>query len=235
MDGYDVDVFVHSWYDPKEVGQEYRHGLWHDREGIHPGTVEAGSDEAILELYKPKRHIIEPQRDFAVEASTCMNIVERHVTFPDWAKGNPRFMFNILSMYYSIAEDYYLYKCNTITFSAENQGTHYDAVVRCRFDMQINEKVRYETLDLSKISTSWTYWLDYGGVCDLLAVGSPRDMATYCDVYYHMQHLCEVTEDPAPGHRYFGWGTESLLAQHLKEYNVETVGSVLNAINVRKG
>lgn len=226
IEGYDVDTFIHAWYNPDEVGKFYSHGAWHDTvPGMSGGLVKPEVDKLALDQYKPKAHLIEPQRDFTEEAENCLKIVQSHVELPEWGQQN-RFMFCPLSMFYSI------WQANELRRQYEQA---YDVVVRCRFDMLVNEKVRYEDLDLSKISTSWTYWAAYGGVGDCIAVGTPESMDRYSSVYSVFEYLCTVTENPAPENPegFFGWGTEALLAQHLKEHGIEVNPSVIQAGNVR--
>ena len=231
--GFDVDTFVHAWWDASEVGTQYSHGAWHD---LMPGCegdieVKPNADAQMLDLYSPVKYLVEPQIDFTQEAEECMLVVQSHVELPPHCM-QPRFGFCLLSMFYS------MWQSNELKRQYERaHGFLYDAVVRCRFDLDVRSKGVYGDLDLAKISTAWTWLDDFGdrGCGDMLAISSSANMDVYSGVYPAFKHLCSVTEDPLPydhpkGH---GWGAESLLNMHVREHGIEVNRSSLQAINVR--
>ncbi len=52
-ENYEIDVFIHAWWDKSYVGKRYRHD--------HLSIVEEDPTQEILEKIKPKRFLLEPQ------------------------------------------------------------------------------------------------------------------------------------------------------------------------------
>ncbi len=103
-----ADVFVHSWTSSDEVADN------------------------MVQLYKPKKFLIEPQKKFT---RTSMDIDRMLQTY---AKCYVREMFieMIYSSWYSIQQANLLKE----TYRLEND-IHYDYVIRCRFDLLFNMPV----------------------------------------------------------------------------------------------
>jgi hypothetical protein len=59
---YDVDYFIHSWFDQSEVGKNLI--IYSDKKGVVSDAIKEGTREKILKLYRPKDYIIEKQIEF---------------------------------------------------------------------------------------------------------------------------------------------------------------------------
>jgi len=59
---YEVDYFIHSWFDKSEVGKQLI--KYSDKKGEVLDTIKEDTEDRILHLYKPKEYVIEKQRVF---------------------------------------------------------------------------------------------------------------------------------------------------------------------------
>jgi len=166
IEGYDVDVFIHSWYNPEEENKKF--SKWWE------SKLSPNSDQKAILLYNPKRYLIEPQKSFdnkSYDASMFEGSYRVNAT---------------LSMFYSIQE------CNRLKniYCVEN-NVEYDIVVRCRFDFAIFNKINYENFN----TTDTIYFKDdcthEPSVCmnDHFAFGPPNLMNIYCNTFNEIENL----------------------------------------------
>lgn len=158
LEKYDVDVFIHSWYEGQETNLVECGGSY----SINDDTV-----NEILNLYKPIKYIIEPQkRDFPQ--------ITHH--FP----GPP--IFPQLSMFYSMM------KSNDLKKQHEDEnGFKYDVVIRSRFDAGL-----LKDLDMGIIEPNTVIGIDAiesDILCDWLFYGNSETMDKLTDVYNHVESL----------------------------------------------
>jgi hypothetical protein len=138
---HDVDVFIHSW-----------------------GSEEDEINQQIIDLYKPKAYLFEPQPvgDFDTRY-TNTPMPERHPS---------RFTYASL---------YSMYRCRELL---KQSSTPYDWSIRTRTDFALNLKIPFEDLDNSKLYIP-NCWIvparDYGN--DQFAFGSTDTIIKYMSTF----------------------------------------------------
>lgn len=173
MEGYDCDVFIHSWYDKGDQGKKF--SKWWG------STFDSKSKDLVLDLYKPKSYIFENQKVF-----------DRKNYDASQFEGDYR-VDATLSMFYSIK------KCNDIknVYSSEN-NIKYDVVVRVRFDFAIFNKIIYEDHDFINNIFFKDDCNHEKGVCmnDHFAFGSEENMNIYCNTFDVIDELYNEYNTP---------------------------------------
>ncbi len=159
-----ADVFIHTWEtinskDPtwwSEVG---------DGKSYHEIT-ENCLDE-IKNYYKPKKITIEESKDFYDDKYLKINR-------ESFCK-----LENIYSMMYSIKKSNELRK----EYQSEN-NLEYDVVVRCRTDLEFQNKISFEDFKGGLFYTPpyLSHRQYYNVVCDIFCYGSPDVMDTYANL-----------------------------------------------------
>lgn len=159
LDKYDVDVFIHTWFDNDMLGKkfDFSPNNTYGRTGILlPNTI-----EIIGDIYKPLGFEYEGQKHFDMYSDV------------NYEKQSPISMY---SMYYSIL------KANDLKKKQEqNCGVKYDLVIRCRFDIVFNTfNINLETIDDSFI---WVSGEIEPYPNDQFAVSSSENMDYYSNLY----------------------------------------------------
>lgn len=120
---HEVDVYAHLWWDPSYKNEIIRFEM--------NNRYEEDEDKVFIDLYKPKKILLEKQKNFDVshyrDSATGANKFETNVS-----------AFNNISMWYSIQKSFEL---------ALEQNVVYDMYVRCRTDLVFMEDVKWEELD----------------------------------------------------------------------------------------
>lgn len=193
---YDTDIFVHTW---DSLGNPHRPL----DKCLMPLSSEQISEFINVKI-KPKKFIIEPPKSF--EISDIMK-----------AKLEPgRDIVGILSMFYKIKE------CNNLKkeYEKENNLT-YDAVIRCRGDLQFKSPVI-----ISNLKNDIVYLPEYGnfaGANDQFAFGTSSTMDKYCSLFDNINiHLKNCHLNP-----------EKILAYHLKANSLNILKSKINYVIIR--
>lgn len=165
LDFYDIDVFIHTWYDEDLVGQQYEMSelLRYNRRCIREKNV----IDNIKMLYSPKQIIHEPSRIFETYDANY------GLCLPN----------SVHSMFYSI------YKSNELKklFEFENKFT-YDAVIRCRFDIVI-ENFLLDDIDTSKYYVSGEIHRSgqYNIPNDQFCISSSSNMDLYSNLFNNLE------------------------------------------------
>lgn len=181
-----ADVFIHTWHDPNAVGKKYE-STWSNSSDI----IKSDTPERIVELYKPKSHLIEPPKNFGIDTKKY-----------EGRKGKQS-AFTTFSMFYSIEKANYLRRMH----EKENQF-QYDCVIRCRFDLkfmiwpviaeQYDQKLFWGIRQLNHMNVPC--------FTDHFAFSNGENMNNYCNVFPNID-------------RYFNHGlmleNEILLGHHL--------------------
>lgn len=188
-----MDVFMHQWSDAVQ------HNL--------------------IEHFQPKEFAFEPQRDFSSEGDSLSHVLgaTRLRGDPPWPLG-PQWWFNTCSQYYSIATANQLRK----NYEIKN-NVHYDFVVRLRLDAYVVNPIDVSLLDTDTLYTIYCrkFNMDlnrYWGICDKLAIGSGKNMDTYCSIYTNLKNtiLNVITNEQCDR-----FSNESLLLQNLLDHNTK--------------
>lgn len=178
-----ADVFIHMHYDPNNLYIEKAHA---DNGNCY---LQPNIDKQIIDLYQPKRFLIESPRDFKkpniripekrLEGIKHMN---RHKNWTD-EEHTQHIVKQLTSMYYSI------YKSNELkeVYSNEN-GIVYDYVIRIRFDI-----LPKEPIICSRLDPNYIHYLELGQPDDLISdwinIGSSTIMNVFASLYLNMDYL----------------------------------------------
>jgi len=131
LDKYDVDVFIHTWFDETKTGERFDFSP--NNTYGRTGVLEPNTLVLISELYNPLALVYEKKIDF----NTYNDV--------NYEKQRP---LSLYSMYYSIL------KSNELKSKYEvEKQFKYDLVIRCRFDIIFNTF----NLDLETINTDLVY------------------------------------------------------------------------------
>jgi hypothetical protein len=178
-----ADVFIHMHYDASNSYIEKTH--------MDNGSCfcEPNVDKTIIDLYKPKRFLVEAPRNFQKPA---FNVPEKRIDSVvrmnahknmsrDDAK--PHFVKQMTSMFYSI------YKSNELKeLYANENNIQYDYVIRIRFDLLPEQPIHCSQLD-----PRFIHYIEMGHpdnlISDWLNIGSNAIMNIYASIYLHMDYL----------------------------------------------
>lgn len=163
LEKYDIDVFVHTWFDSSYAGKPFDYSIQYQRNEMwNPNTV-----QLIHDLYKPKSCIIEPQKEF--DMSKFAN-AEFQLQRP----------FIVKSMWFSIKES------NRLKLEYESKTAKYDCVIRCRFDTLIKKfELSIPEQDLTKIHISG----EIQPYCnDQFAFSNSENMDYYSSLYDNLEN-----------------------------------------------
>ncbi len=122
IDCYDVDVFIHSW----SIDQE----------------------NAIVELYKPKGYMIEPQRDF--QDVDLSNYSLSHLgTYTDLFLAYKEKTIDVVKEEVIRTSSRWYSNCKSIELLSNHvaqTGMYYDFVIQSRLDLVLYSKINFESL-----------------------------------------------------------------------------------------
>ena len=104
---------------------------------------------------------------------------------------------SVFPMYYSITESLKL---------ALNYHEKFDIIVRTRFDIKLEQKLKYVIDNAIHIPDQFHFF----GLCDQFAYGRPSIMKSYAGVYDYIKTIPDIQLNP-----------EIILKKHLYKENVE--------------
>jgi hypothetical protein len=192
IDDLNPDVFIHTWDTSTMVDQHFINGNgW-----VMGDKIPHDLMETMVDLYKPKKHVIEPQKYF--EQNKWSNRLMPSIKSD-----------HMYSMFYSINESNKLKK----QYEEENNFI-YDWVIRIRFDMAIPSG----PLNLSSL-TNDHLWVatgcfdNRGGYLDSLGYSSSQIMDIYSDTFNHVDEIAD--ENPN-----MGICGEYVLRKHIDKNNI---------------
>jgi hypothetical protein len=178
-----ADVFIHMHHDSNNPYIEKTY--------MDNGTCvcEPNIDKKVIELYQPKRYLIEPPRNFQkpmfkVPEKRIGNVMKmnahKNMTREE---AKIHFIKQMTSMFYSI------YKANELKeLYANENNIHYDYVIRIRFDLLPEQPLLCEQLE-----PKYIYYVYMGQpdnlISDWFNIGSNAIMNIYSSMYLHMDYL----------------------------------------------
>ena len=147
MNGNDVDVFVHTWFDPDNLSQN---SVIPDR--VHR-TLDNNALHKAYQLYQPKRMVHEKPKWWPTAGRRYEFRDKQYDEGHGWVKDvdggiekGKEYLYNMTnSMWYSIMMSNLLKE----QYAVEN-GIEYDYVVRCRFDFAPYGVINFPNLNLGK-------------------------------------------------------------------------------------
>ena len=178
-----ADVFIHMHYDNENPYMEKTH--------MDNGscTFERDTHQKLIELYKPKRYLIETPRNFQKPnlqvPEKRMQNVQKMNAHKQWSNEDAKkhIAKQMTSMYYSI------YKSNELKeLYANENGIVYDYVIRLRFDFMPEQPLLCSQLD-----PTYIHYVEIGHVDNLISdwmnIGSNTIMNVYSSMYLQIDYL----------------------------------------------
>ena len=172
----EFDFFIHTWWGSDIINQTNKRNYVFDENTI----------QTITELYKPKGFINQPQKIFNIKEDV------------DYESLDP---ISPYSMFYSIKIANHLK-----TFYEIENDFKYDVVIRCRFDIIIDEI----NLNFNEIGYNEIY-LDTVGLGfpnDQFAIANSKTMDYYCSLYDNLE-------------LYYNEGVRNFVGERLLRYHLE--------------
>lgn len=184
-DGYDVDTFIHFWFDEKLQTEPYKFG------GEWPNQrIEKSAIEKALEIYKPISYKTEPSKTFIDSKVPFQPSLERYwygsLNDPEPELFKSRTINNCLSYFYSLNEVNKLKKEHEYA-----NDFKYDWVVRCRTDTILHTKIPFEMLDSEVVHYSNLQNQPDGMVNDWFDFGGSKQMDVFMSVFPVWQLMLE--------------------------------------------
>lgn len=187
-----IDIFLHAWYNPLDVDKPYNSAQLYS--SGHVGYVEKDTDLFLVDNFKPKKYIIEPQIDFS----------EYSKNLPNHQNAKKEIM---CSIFYSI------FKSNELKKKYELENNfNYDLVVRTRYDLAYFDNINFfDYMDnLNKIHVLKNYQEDqdmFNSSCnpmpDIFSFSNSKNMDIFSSVFPNMKQISENLDIPF-GERYLG-------------------------------
>ena len=176
-----ADVFMHLNFDNNNRYMEKAHK---DNGNCF---AEENIDKKLIQLYKPKRFIIEKQRKFnnpniKICKKRMLNIMKMNkTTDKNWAKNHD--IFCVYSMFYGI------YKVNELKeLYALGNNFVYDYVIRIRYDL-----LPMEPLICSNYNNQFIYYLNIHQpdniISDWFNMGSNQIMNCYSSIFLNFEYI----------------------------------------------
>lgn len=208
--GDNVDVFVHTWFDKKDVNKKFYEINGYDKfdKNIEQKTyLKENTEELIRHLYKPKDILIENQKAFIPEHLAFRKKTPAGNDIDNPYKNKwfirPQYMF---SMFYSINKSNDLKK----SYELKNNFT-YDCVIRCRFDLNfLSKKINFNNLDMDFVYAMRHSHCSYS-FHDTFNFSNSNNMDKISSVFYHIDNYYKKGVEFCP---------EIMLGYHLVSNNL---------------
>ena len=187
--GYEVDTFIHFWFDDKMQTEPYKfgecgQGTWHEQ------RIAKNAVDHAIQIYKPIKHVVEPSKTFIDSNVPFQTSLERYWKGALGESDPEGFRFrninNCLSYFYSLNE--------VNKFKKEYEYANdfkYDWVVRCRTDTLIHTKIPFEDLDPEFIHFSDLQGQPDGMINDWFDFGGSKEMDAFMSVFPVWQLILE--------------------------------------------
>ena len=213
IDGNDVDVFLHCWYDPNNLDYGKRTpGHW-------GRSCETDMDKKLLDIYAPKSFYFEKPKHW--ENSNIKVTEENIKKCFDYGLNDPNgveyFEKYTVNRCYSQCYSKMVVNFLRENYSIEN-NVKYDFVITLRYDVSPSIKIDFLN---SKFESDVLYYQDLnqpsGMISDWFGMGSPKIMNVWSSLYYHFEPVYHqvMSEENI-------WCVELLLRNHLKNNQIKT-------------
>lgn len=203
---YDIDVFVHAWFDEEEAGQNFVSAQPGQNGKV--GIVHPDTEDILLNVLNPTDIIVEPPAEF---------------TFADDLKQAPTAVQrNLASMFYS------LYIADVLRRRHERKHDFtYDVVIRVRHDLwYYNTPIHFveyqESVDDGFVCTSKRFQDErmnpnfHGGytLTDIFVFGSSEVMTDLSNTYLNFSFM-NTRCSPPYGENYLGYQTREISGNRI--------------------
>lgn len=161
LEQFEADVFVHTWWSEKMVGQLYPYGKHITASKVLSDTDILVKDDIIdniVKLYNPKK-----------------------IEYDDYATVNVKYHKPNYYQYYT----QYAVKELMNQYEIEN-NIEYDLVIRTRFDLMIEQFIPYQTDNNIWVSSSCPYMDRYN---DMFTFSNSKNYKKISDVYLNLEEF----------------------------------------------
>lgn len=205
--GYDVDVFMHLWFDEDLQTKPYKYGgsgNW-----VNQRIPETAIDDAIS-IYNPKLYKIQPSKTFkdsTIKTDYCYypngELVQwsKHWNESDEPDYKLRMVNNWISCHYSLNQVNLLKK----EYEYENDFK-YDFVVRCRTDSVVQTKIIFENYDPEVLHYTGILNQPDGMIADYINFGGSKIMDPFMSTFSFIDQIFKMCYDDFGG----AWSNEML-------------------------
>lgn len=188
-EGYEVDTFIHFWFDEKLQTEPYKFGECGKGEW-HKQRIASNAVEKSLEIYKPISYKVEPSKQFFDSKVPFESSLKRYwwgtLDDPDLEGMCKKKLSDCFSYFYSLNEVNKLKK----EYEYANDFK-YDWVVRCRTDTIIHTKIPFEDLDSEFVHYSNLQNQPDGMINDWFDFGGSKQMDVFMSVFPVWQLILE--------------------------------------------
>lgn len=205
IDPFNSDVFLHTWRTPEDYTVKYSSKDYNQGWNGFKLNIQACDD--VCKLYGATSHYIDNSKDFFQDVDTD-EMYRRYFNYytSEFKQINLR---GSLCMFYSILKSNLLKR----EFELINRF-QYDWVIRCRFDLLINQ-----TPDLANLDNSKVYYEEMGQpdnmVSDWFNFGSSDNMNVYSSVFPLWKNLIDRQLK-----RHGRWCNELLIKEILDTFEI---------------
>jgi hypothetical protein len=221
-DGNELDIFIHAWHNEADVGKSYSSAQPSQNDG-RTGRVKANTATILCDTLKPKKFLIEPQKEFP----HLRNL-----------KSEPSANQELLgSNFYSV------YMANELKKQYEQENSFkYDIVIRTRYDLFYESKIKTmdyaDYLDKIVVMEEFQNHQDWKNnpdqpMVDIFALGNSKNMDIFSSVYPNMESLNEII-NPRFGENYLGRHVRSNneLKLHKAPFKIQILHRVIDLSSI---
>lgn len=206
-----IDVFLHAWYDPKDLN-------FYQRDPNHFGkSADIDLDKRLIEIYNPKKYIFDVPKYWFNNNMYCTeeNIKQCFSYGLNDPKGIDYFSRHIVNSSHS--QWYSNFKVNTLCeeYCIEN-NIKYDVIIKLRYDVSPTKHI---DLDSITINTNTIYYQDLNQpldmVSDWFAMGTQPTMSKWCLLYFFIEDMFYKSMK-----KHQIWCNELLVKEYLQHQNI---------------
>lgn len=225
VDGNDVEVFAHLWFDEDLTTKPYKYGGdggWKDQR-ISENAIDefkTAYSPISLKVEKGKKFVDKSiKTDFCFRKSGDLVNWTRHwreseSIEPDYRN---RMINNWLSNHYSIMQSMLLKKEHEY-----QNDMKYDWVIKCRTDIQPRQKIPFDNLSKDLVYYTSTMNQPDGMINDWLNFGNSKNMDSFMNVFGNFDNLLEECKrDFTLGG---AWSNEMLHRKALDIFRIKSCG-----------
>jgi hypothetical protein len=179
---YNADVFIHTWFDKTNLCMDSIDSKRHYE------ALQENDDKALIEMYKPKKYIIEKQLNFYNENLQIPSKYFDRVANMNPLINNEDIVKKIVHITHSMF--YSMFKCNELRYlySLEN-NIIYDYVIWLRFDIALSEPIILENFDVTKGIYTHNLLMNEQLPNGWMIIGNSLTMNIVLSIYLHMEYL----------------------------------------------
>ncbi len=212
---YDIDIFIHTWWDTSVVGSYYKCSPWRNIQESDL-IIDKDTINNLQKIYKPKVLLSEIPKTFNNDIAKLENT--------ELFKNTPQNLQNNINNY--ISNLYSKYKvCMLFQDYCKNNNTEYDIIISSRFDILLDMNIKLDELISNKI---YAYKVNRFHLADHFIVFTNSDLfINYSNTYNNIGKINSSDECKLLSHNLnidFKFNIEELITLNLGlYYSFETI------------